>query len=264
MRFKFPALSKELAFLSVLICLLSSCEQGEYRLDIPFVAAYQQQPLNCDSNFSHQDRWQIKQLLFYVSKVQTKISGHWHTVTLQNNYWQNDDIALIGEACNNQAHWALNLKLNVDPSKIQALRFELAVPFDKNHANPLRASGVLSNSNMFWSWQLGYKFFRLDLGSLNETQSDWAFHLGSTGCNSASSVRGPNEPCANPNRLQVTLEHYKEGAGVTIDLAMLLNGIDIGQQSRCLSMPTQGSCPLLFKNMGLMNSGLSIFGVTDD
>ena len=256
--------SKFFILLLVLSGLLLGCERNNRIFEIPLLVSYQQQTLSCDSHFTHQGQWQLQQLFFYISKVAIKTEGQWRSVKLANNQWQNDDIALLGEECGSSGHWSLDIDDLIDESLIQGLRFELGVPFNKNHNNPLQASGILSNSNMFWSWQMGYKFFRLDLVSLDNKQNDWAFHLGSTGCRSASAMRTPDKVCANPNRVKITLDDYQAGSKIKLDLAMLLQGIKMGQQSRCLSMPTQDSCPTLFGNIGLLGSGQSIFELTYD
>ena len=103
----------------------------------------------------------------------------------------------------------------------QALEFDLGVPFERNHANPLTAPPPLNAASMFWTWQTGYKFLRLDLGT------DWSFHLGSTGCVSESAVRPP-EACRQPNRATIRLPAAAAFDGVVaVDLDGLLAGIDI-------------------------------------
>jgi uncharacterized repeat protein (TIGR04052 family) len=85
----------------------------------------------------------------------------------------------------------------------RALRFTVGVPFDLNHANPLTAAAPLDRGDMFWTWQSGYKFVRADFTVDGQASS---FHLGSTGCSSASALRPPAQPCAQPNRMRVQLE----------------------------------------------------------
>jgi uncharacterized repeat protein (TIGR04052 family) len=87
-------------------------------------------------------------------------------------------------------------------SLFRAIRFTVGVPFELNHANPLMASPPLDRGDLFWTWQSGYKFLRADfmVGGLESS-----FHLGSTGCSSASALRPPAQPCAQPNRMRVEL-----------------------------------------------------------
>jgi uncharacterized repeat protein (TIGR04052 family) len=87
-------------------------------------------------------------------------------------------------------------------SNYRAIRFTVGVPFALNHANPLTAKPPLDRGDLFWTWQTGYKFLRADFVSDGKEAS---FHLGSTGCSSASAMRPPAAPCAQPNRLRIEL-----------------------------------------------------------
>lgn len=88
------------------------------------------------------------------------------------------------------------------PSSYRAVRFTVGVPFALNHANPLTAAPPLDRGELFWAWQSGYKFLRADFvaDGLEST-----FHLGSAGCSSASALRPPASPCAQPNLVRVEL-----------------------------------------------------------
>lgn len=82
------------------------------------------------------------------------------------------------------------------------IRFSIGVPFALNHANPLTAPAPLDRSELFWTWQSGHKFLRVDL---LDAGREWSFHLGSTGCTSPSALRPPATPCAQPNVMRVEI-----------------------------------------------------------
>lgn len=108
------------------------------------------------------------------------------------------------------------------------LEFDLGVPFARNHAHPLRAQPPLNLPSMFWTWQTGYKFVRLDLGDR------WSLHLGSTGCASASAARPPAQPCRRPNLARVRLPMPPSPrASITVDLDALLEGVDPSRHPSC-------------------------------
>ena len=67
----------------------------------------------------------------------------------------------------------------------------------------MTAPPPLDRGEMFWSWQSGHKFLRADLAVADH---EWAFHVGSTGCSSASALRPPAQPCAQPNEMQLELK----------------------------------------------------------
>lgn len=117
----------------------------------------------------------------------------------------------------------------IERSQYSTVEFELGVPFERNHANPLGAPAPLNVPSMFWTWQSGYKFMRLNLGT------DWSFHLGSTGCVSASAVRPPGS-CAQPNMATIRLPAAAAFEGVVaVDLDALLAGIDIAAADNCVA-----------------------------
>ena len=128
----------------------------------------------------------------------------------------------------------------------QAVEFELGVPFEHNHANPLTAPPPLNVSSMFWTWQTGYKFLRLDLGN------DWSFHLGSTGCVSASAVRPP-QACNRPNLATVRLPAAAAFQGVVVvDLDSLIAGLDVAAAENCVeAYGKREECRRLLAGLGI-------------
>lgn len=110
--------------------------------------------------------------------------------------WQSADVALVdlaGEAASPRND-SISGTVKGRAGTYTGIRFTVGVPFALNHANPLTAVAPLDRGDLFWTWQSGYKFLRAD-----------AFHLGSTGCSSASALRPPAEPCAQPNRMRIEL-----------------------------------------------------------
>lgn len=131
-----------------------------------------------------------------------------------------------------------------------AIRFTVGVPFDLNHANPLTAKAPLDRGELFWSWQLGYKFLRVDLA---DGDREWSFHLGSTGCVSASSVRPPAAPCAQPNRLRVQLEGFDPTrAPVRVQLHELIEAMRAAQHVSCTGgYASTPACAAPYERTGL-------------
>jgi uncharacterized repeat protein (TIGR04052 family) len=151
----------------------------------------------------------VRDLRFYVSDVELlDEAGRAYPVSLRSDQqWQNDRVALIdmvGE--NSNTSISGNVADGAFPgAELSGIRFTLGVPFELNHANPMTAAAPLNRGDLFWTWQSGYKFLRVDLA---DTARDWSFHLGSTGCVSASALRAPELPCAQPNRVRVELRGF--------------------------------------------------------
>jgi len=187
----------------------------------------------------------------YLSNIQVKTNEEWNTVSLSDNQWQNRGTGLIGQYCrdSNDKNW--QLAIGVTKGKVQAFRFSIAVPFPENHQNPLTAEKIFDNSNMFWTWQQGYKSLRLDLS--NDTDA-WAYHIGAIGCKSPSVMRAPTHECRQTNNVDVVIDNIDFHAPIIIDISKIISGISLGDQSRCLSMPTQHVCHKLMDNMNSSSS----------
>ncbi|WP_438863951.1 MbnP family copper-binding protein [Neptunicella sp.] len=217
---------------------------------VQFDLQYQQQPINCLTRFTHQDRqWQLNQFNFFVSDIEVHRQGRWQSVPLQLNDRQTESVALLRlDDCATDATPAQQLQLAEPQDWQQAdkIRFNLGVPFALNHANPLTQPSPLNLSSMFWSWQGGHKFLRLDLQS---EQGSWAFHLGSTGCMADSAVRSPATACDKPNLFQFVVPLTNDGH-IVMQLDRLLAGVELTNQTSCtFHYAEQAACQLLLDNL---------------
>ena len=147
--------------------------------------------------------FEIEDLRFYVHKLELHGSnGQVFPIQLKTTR-ASKDIALVDlsrESAMVIHGWVPRV---VQSANIHSLGFRLGVPFASNHANPLKAQEPLNESGMFWVWQQGYKFFKLDF--LAESGQDISYHMGSAGCESASALRPPSLACNYPNRAQIVL-----------------------------------------------------------
>ena len=119
--------------------------------------------------------------------------------------WQNERVALIDLAGDSTTARRAVIQGSIDgpEAAYTGIRLTVGVPFELNHANPLAAAAPLDRGEMFWNWQSGHKFLRADLAVAGH---EWAFHVGSTGCSSASALRPPAQPCLQPNEMRIELE----------------------------------------------------------
>ena len=134
--------------------------------------------------------------------------------------------------------------------------FTLGVPFELNHDDVALADPPLNVAAMFWSWQGGHKFVRVDM--VNADAMPWHIHLGSTMCDSAGSVEAPTVECGHPNRPRIVLDGLDPFTDtIVFDLADALQGADTlvesaGTPPGCMSNPMDVSeCPPVFTNLGL-------------
>ena len=193
------------------------------------------------------------QLRFYVSNLRM-IDRHGSATPVRL-----DDLPTQSEAAGTAlVSWSGDCGVRAGPTVVpgvsgtvaggsyEALEFDLGVPFEHNHPNPLAAPPPLNVPSMFWTWQTGYKFLRLDIGS------DWSFHLGSTGCVSPSAVRPP-ERCTRPNVATIRLPAAAARKGsVAVDLEALLGGIDTDTAANCVGDYDEAErCRALLARLGL-------------
>ncbi|QTH73406.1 MbnP family copper-binding protein [Pseudoalteromonas xiamenensis] len=182
----------------------------------------------------------VEQLQFYLSDFY--LNGQRLTL-VDNGIEQNTEVVLVGGDCS-QKHWRIEFEGRLPEG---TLSFTLGLPFDDNHRNPLTQVSPLNVPEMFWTWQQGHKFLRLDLKQQNE---GWEFHLGSIGCQSASVMRAPSQPCALANRYQYSIELKGENA-VLFDLKALLNGLDLADLPDCMGDPEQQGCKTVMSRLKL-------------
>lgn len=130
--------------------------------------------------------------------------------------WQSEQVALIDLVQHASVQGSVDGSTDAAYS---AVRFTVGVPFALNHGNPLVAGAPLDRGEMFWNWQSGHKFLRADLAVAGH---EWSFHLGSTGCSSASALRPPAQPCMQSNEMRVELKGDPLSGVVRLRLASLV------------------------------------------
>lgn len=197
---------------------------------------------------------------FYVSDVHLVTPGGSEVpVELeQDGIWQYQNVALIdlengSGACAAFGNEATNtiIRGTVPPGVYTGIRFDLGLPFDLNHGNAATAPSPLNFTAMFWNWQFGYKFIRVDTAD-----DKFRIHLGSTGCQGESPSRPPTE-CTAPNVPSVALGGFDPVHSVVVaDLKALLSQNNIDQNTPdtdpgCMSSPTDPDCGPLFNSLGL-------------
>ncbi len=141
----------------------------------------------------------------------------------------------------------------IPPGTYTGVRFTLGVPFSRNHADEATAPSPLNLSGMFWSWQDGYRFLRID--SFDTSFNSFFVHLGSTGC--VYGQPGVIASCARPNRPEITLYHFDPSTNVIVaDLAALLSNSDVTSNQAdsapgCQADLSDQDCGPIFQNLGL-------------
>jgi uncharacterized repeat protein (TIGR04052 family) len=143
--------------------------------------------------------------------------------------WQNERVALI-DVTGNQARATVTGTIAAPATRYTGIRFTVGVPFELNHGNPLTAPAPLDRGDMLWAWQSGHKFLRVDLAT---DAHEGSFHLGSTGCSSASALRPPQRACAQPNLIRVELAGDPIRATIRLRIDLLAAAMHAADFATC-------------------------------
>ncbi len=221
---------------------------------------------------------------FYVSGLELiDTAGRAVPVTLaQDGVWQHADVALLdfenrsGPCLTGTVEINDSIRGTVPAGSYRGLRFTLGVPAALNHADATVAASPLNLGSLFWSWQGGYKFLRIDLASAGRPQTvragesprfgdmagshrlGFAVHIGSTMCAPGTP---PSGDCRNPNRAAVELAGFDPARDVVVaDMRALLEGVNLevnqpNTPAGCMSSPNDGDCDPLMQNLGLAFGG---------
>lgn len=254
----------------------TTAPSGPQPVALKFAARVGSQPFVCGQTYSNlgtpATTASATDFMIYVSNVRLLASnGSEVPVTLTaDNKWQADNVALIdfaaggaNSACPNAtAETNLEVVGTAPAGTYTGVRFELGLPFERNHQDQTTAAGPYSVSRMFWSWNAGYKAVRLDL-STGGFPTGWFIHLGSTGCTPTGTASTVPTSCGAPNRPTVTLTGFDVTRDQIIaDVAQLVAAsnlnINQGGPAGCMSGTADLDCPTIFSAFGLAFNGGSI------
>ncbi|APR82980.1 Hypothetical protein A7982_08329 [Minicystis rosea] len=198
---------------------------------------------------------------FYVHDVRLlKAGGGEEQVTLkQDGVWQHEDLVLLdfedksGACANGTAEVNHRIVGTVPAGAYEGVAFKIGVPEALNHADAATAPSPLNLSGLFWSWQGGYKFLRID--GVPTGATPFNMHLGSTGCTGEPSM-GDAVICTHPNVAEVVLSGFDAGKNaIVFDYAALVGDSDLsvngGGAPGCMSGDTDPECGPVFTRLGL-------------
>ena len=119
-----------------------------------------------------------------------------------DNKWQSDKVALLDfengtGLCRDGGNADLNdtIKGKAPAGSYAGIAFDMGLPFQMNHADVATSKTPLSVQALWWNWQNGYKFARIDLATNAPAPNDKFFiHLGSTGCGEVTMSEGAMKP----------------------------------------------------------------------
>jgi uncharacterized repeat protein (TIGR04052 family) len=256
----------------------------EETVSIKFALKANTEDIVCGKDYANlglkQSKAQITDARFYVSNVRL-VTAQGQEVPLkldQDKKWQYDNVALLDfenatGLCRDSGTADLrDVVVGKAPAgRYSAVNFDLGVPFKLNHADVTKAPSPLNVQAMWWNWQGGYKFVRIDLRTDSPAPDNtWLIHLGSTGCAgdmtsgggmnmNADSSQPPKMPCKNSNLASISLKEFDpQNSVVVADLAGLLKNVNVRESTPkppgCMSGTDDPDCTNLLPNFGLGNA----------
>ncbi|MEM6521603.1 MAG: MbnP family copper-binding protein [Cyanobacteria bacterium P01_C01_bin.70] len=218
---------------------------------------------------------------FYVSEVALiDVDGNEVPMILeQDGLWQHQNVALIdfedksGACANGTVETRAQVVGSVPTGDYTGVKFTLGVPFALNHIDSTLAPSPLNLTALWWNWNFGYKFARIDLTPAAATAqvtpdesaaaekqhgeefNGFALHLGSVGCQ-MDATQAP-VVCSIPNRPEVVLTDFDPAQDVIVaDLAALMSETNLAENQAdtaigCMSSPMDGDCAGIMQNLGL-------------
>jgi uncharacterized repeat protein (TIGR04052 family) len=244
---------------------------------IRFAAMVGDLPVACGITYSglgtESSSVSLNDFRFYISHVRLiDAEGEETPVELtQDGLWQYENVALLdfedGTAgCGEAGNPEMNTRIvgEVHEGDYTGIVFDVGVPFELNHLDTTTAPAPLNIPAMWWNWQFGYKFVRVDMLTPDGEIPAWFIHLGSTGCEAADGGTAPEEPCSNANVVTVQLDNFDATQNFIIaDLSQLLSDVNLTENAPeppgCMSMSEDPDCGGLFTGFGLaLDTGMML------
>jgi len=244
----------------------SPTPSGLQGVEIRFEAKVGDRPFACGQAYeglgvtsSTFEPWDLRLFVHHVRLVTS--AGLEVPVSLeQDGIWQTEDVALLdfedktGRCVDGTVQTNTTVKGTLDAGEYTGIRFGVGVPFELNHQDVTLASSPLNVTSMFWSWNFGYKFIKLD-GVTTGMSGGMYVHVGSTDCE--TNARGVVTSCDHPNRPEIALSGFDPASQtVVLDLAALFADVDLDLNAEataaiCMSEPYDPDCGALFASLGL-------------
>ena len=252
-------------------------------ITIPFQAKSDTTEINCDADLLQlgitADNAKISSFAYYIHDVKLVTATGTIDFTLDANEFQDSEngVALLdyqdkntfcaGDAKPTNKQITGTVSGDAELADVIGIDFKVGIPSEINHRDLSTNVSPYNIQSMFWNWNGGHKFMRLDINPTakvnvtygdNNTSATRNFHLGSTACEGEATT-GEVVSCANENTVPVSLTGYSaangQGASVVLDLAKLLAGSDIntdnGVKVGCMSFPNDPECAVMFNALGL-------------
>jgi uncharacterized repeat protein (TIGR04052 family) len=257
-------------------CGAGTAGEGGQPVRLSFALEVGGVPFECGARYSHvgnpprdfaptDARWYLHDFTLLDA------AGTEYPLTLDEGRYQGAGVALLdfetgcGGAGSPEMHTEVTGRATV--GDYTQVRFTLGVPEAKNFLDFAAARPPLDVSGLFWVWQFGYTFLRVDAATPqdNGTLQSFEVHVASAACPGTHPERPPIGPCSHPNRPTFNLGDFSpERDEIVADLGHLLGASDLLQNTRgtapgCSSDGVDPDCDPILARLGVPDSAQQVF-----
>ncbi|QSQ12439.1 MbnP family copper-binding protein [Myxococcus landrumensis] len=257
------------------LLLLQACgdDEGSKTYTVRFSPQVRQEALTCEGLYTDigTSRSTIELLdfeMFVRDVTLVRANGERHPLKLeQDGTWQRDNIALLDfedgtGTCRTGGTAATRREVvgsAPEHDDYTRLEFKVGLAPERNHLDYQVETAPLDNRDMWWGWQMGYKFVKLDVRT--PANAAYVFHLGAVGCKGSV---GEGYTCASDSQATIALDDFSpEKNQVVLDVAGLFSELDVNRvpngtsdmMAGCMSNAGDPECPALYSQFGLAPDG---------
>ena len=243
---------------------------------VPFAFEVNGQPFSCGSTYAglgaSAAAYKITDARLFVHGLElVDEDGRGHALALDAGPFQGQGVVLLDfeNGCGDDGTAELHAEVSgLAPDRdYRGVRFTLGVPAEQNFVDLATAAAPLDVTGMFWIWQFGYKFLKVD-GMAQGTSAAAPFfvHLGANGCPGDNVNAPPTAPCTSPHQVEVALDGWDASKTIVADLAPVLATTDLtanmpGTAPGCMSDPVDRECVSILPRLGVGASSQLFFQV---
>jgi uncharacterized repeat protein (TIGR04052 family) len=252
---------------SALIGCGSPEDSSSRSFELEFQARFGAEPVDCGADLSDLGSSGVAAKLLdfrlFVHDVELVRAGGqrvpFHLAV--DGVWQRDGVALLdfedgsGSCETGSSDTNVTLRGDAPPhDDYTGVAFTLGVPERLNHLDAATAPAPFNTPGLWWSWQGGYKYVKIDIAT-DDHPGGFFFHLGGTNC---AGTPAEGFACQYANLGRIELSASGLGA-IVIDGASLYRELDLSAPPHagadlipgCMASSGDPECPAMFAALGL-------------
>lgn len=252
-------------FTAIFILICSVFAVARQPVTINFQAVVGDKAFDCKETYegigTTKSKMTVSDFKVYVQDVRlVDKNGKETLVSLTNDgKYQTEKVAMLdfengdGNCSNGTKELNTSIRGSVPKGKYTGVKFTIGVPTELNHLDGTLQPSPLNITRMMWSWQIGYKFARIDTKTTGRPNG-YVLHLGSTNCETDANGK---TTCKYANRPEFSFAKINLKKDVIkVDLKALFAdvNVDVNEEKTsagCMSFPGDDDCLGIFKSLGL-------------